>query len=210
MLYATNKNTLLPNSGLMPAYAFLWKTQPSKKRGRKPLAGPKVTYDDLSHWQYAGQDEKYPYLSLYAQRLYSPQFKRWLRVVMVYNTQNKRYVLLACSDQNLDPKSILKYYQLRFQVEFLFRDAKQFAGLTHCQARDKDKHNFHFNASLAAINVVQVQQILDPSINSMNSFVRRAYNLKFVEWLFEQLSSEAKFELNHPAVRNAILFGAVS
>lgn len=185
-------------------------TEAPKKRGRKPVAGPKVTYDDMKRWQHIGQDEKYEYLSLYSQRLYSPKFKRWLSVVMVINNQNKRYVLLACSDQNLDARSILKYYQLRFQIEFLFRDAKQFAGLTHCQARDKDKLNFHFNASMTAINLVQVMQLADPSITSMNSFVRKAYNLKLVEWLFEQLSSEAKFDLNHPAIRKVIQFGAVA
>jgi len=189
---------------------FPLETGATKKRGRKPVAGTKVTYDDMKRWESVGQDQKYEYLSLYTQRLYSPQFKRWLRVVMVFNTQNKRYVLLACSDENIDARSILKYYQLRFQIEFLFRDAKQFAGLTHCQARDKDKLNFHFNASMAAINLVQVLQLSDPSITSMNTFVRKAYNLKLVEWLFEQLSSEAKFDLNHPAIHKAIQFGAVA
>ena len=44
----------------------------------------------------------------------------------------------------------------------------------------------------------------------MNSFVRKAYNLKLVEWLFEQLSAEAKFDLNHPAVQKALSFGEVT
>ena len=42
----------------------------------------------------------------------------------------------------LRPAEILTFYQLRFQIEFLFRDAKQFTGLTHCQARDEAKFPF--------------------------------------------------------------------
>ena len=34
---------------------------------------------------------------------------------------------------------------MRFQIEFLFRDAKQFTGLEDCQARDPVKLAFHFN-----------------------------------------------------------------
>ncbi len=179
------------------------------KRGRTPIYDGKVKYDDLSRWTHVGEDEKYPYLSLYTHVLYSPKFERWLRVVLVWNTKTNQYVLLACSDVELSPRLVLKYYQLRFQVEFLFRDAKQFTGLTHCQARDEAKMDFHFNMSLAAINLMQVHRKLNPSITSMNSFVRKAYNLKLVEWLFEQLSSEAKFDLNHPAVQKALSFGAV-
>lgn len=56
---------------------------------------------------------------------------------------------------------------------------------------------------------MQVHRKLNPSITSMNSFVQKAYNLKLVEWLLEQLSSEAKFDLNHPAVQKALCFGEV-
>jgi len=32
----------------------------------------------------------------------------------------------------------------RFQIEFLYRDAKQFTGLTHCQSTDADKLYYSF------------------------------------------------------------------
>jgi len=69
----------------------------------------------------------------------------------------------------------VKYYQLRFQIEFLFRDAKQFAGLNHCQARNQHKLDFHFNMSLAAVNLAKVIKIMNPTMKSMNSFVRNCY-----------------------------------
>jgi hypothetical protein len=187
-------------------YPFLGE-HPKGKRGKKPTYDGKVKYDDLSSWTYVGEDEKYSYLKLYTHVLHSAHFNRWLRVVLVWNTKTNQYILLASSDVDLCARLVLKYYQLRFQIEFLFRDAKQFAGLTHCQARDEAKLDFHFNMSLAAINLMQVNRKLNPSITSMNSFVRKAYNLKLVKWLFEQLNSEAKFDLNHPAVLKAVAFG---
>ncbi|MBK8391990.1 MAG: transposase [Saprospiraceae bacterium] len=36
-----------------------------------------------------------------------------------------------------DPIQVVEYYKARFQMEFNFRDAKQFTGLTNCQARPK-------------------------------------------------------------------------
>ena len=38
---------------------------------------------------------------------------------------------------------------------FNFRDAKQYTGLTHCQAKDKEKLEFHFNASLTSVNIAK-------------------------------------------------------
>ncbi len=46
-------------------------------------------------------------------------------------------------------------YRTRFQEEFLFRDAKGFMGLEHCQARSVNKLNFTFNMSLSSVNMVK-------------------------------------------------------
>jgi acyl-CoA thioesterase len=56
---------------------------------------------------------------------------------------------------------ILDCYRSRFQIEFLYRDGKQFTGLTDSQARDENKLNFHFNASLTAINIAKVEHWLN-------------------------------------------------
>lgn len=54
-----------------------------------------------------------------------------------------------------DAMQILKYYQARYQMEFNFRDAKQFMGLQSCQARCTERLHFHFNATLTAVNVAK-------------------------------------------------------
>lgn len=189
---------------------YLYQGPPSGKKGRPPQYDGKVIWKDLdlNRWKYVGSDTKYDYLEIYTQVLNSPRFKRNVRVVMVVNTKSNKYILLACTDTSLDARTILYYYQLRFKIEFLFRDAKQFCGLTHCQARNKEALNFHFNFSLAAVNIAQVKLELDPAIKSMNVLVRKAYNQRLVEWLFSQLSFTAEFDLNHPQVQRAIALGA--
>lgn len=52
-------------------------------------------------------------------------------------------------------QDVLDFYRTRFQPEFYFRDAKQHAGMTNCQSTDFRKLAFHFNASLAAINLAK-------------------------------------------------------
>ena len=64
---------------------------------------------------------------------------------------------------------VTAYYKLRFQIEFLFRDAKQFTGLPvcvhrtgrcDCQARDQKRLDFHFNASLTTLNLAKAELTL--------------------------------------------------
>ena len=59
------------------------------------------------------------------------------------------------TDIQLGASDILDFYKSRFQIGFIFRDAKQFTGLSDCQARDFTKLDFHFNASLMALNLAK-------------------------------------------------------
>ena len=47
--------------------------------------------------------------------------------------------LCPLADKNLDAKTIVTYYKARFQIEFIFRDAKQFTGLSDAQT-GYDRH----------------------------------------------------------------------
>ena len=127
---------------------------------------------DLSKWILVGPDEKYPHLTIYTQKLYAVNFDRIFSVVLLLNTKTNKYVLLASTDTELDARLITKYYQLRFQIEFIFRDAKQFMGLNDCQARDENKLDYHFNASLTAVNIarkaIQQDKIYNKSIAAAN------------------------------------------
>lgn len=56
----------------------------------------------------------------------------------------------------LEAQKIVQYYRLRFQIEFLIRDAKQHAGLEHCRVRSKRKLDFHFNMALTTVSIVKM------------------------------------------------------
>jgi Transposase DDE domain len=188
---------------------FDFRGEHPKKQGPKAKYAGKTSYDDLTQWDFEGTDAKYDYLNVYSRICYSPQFEVWLRVVMVVNHPKKRFILLASTDINQSALEILTFYQFRFQIEFLFRDAKQFTGLNHCQARDDAKLDFHFNMSLTAINLIQALQIKEPTFKSINDLTRKMYNTKIVKNLLEELSLTAEFELSNPIIQKVINLGAM-
>jgi len=188
-------------------------------REKNPNAHGNKKYDgkvnwkalNLDKWLLVGRDEKYPHLLLYTQVLFSPQFKRNIKVVFVWNTRTNGYTVIFSTNTTQSAREIVTYYQLRFKIEFIFRDAKQFTGLTHCQARDKDKLDFHFNMSVTALNIYNYQAIIEEKSLSLNSFVRKAYNTKFVQIFFDKLRKEPElnvnFDIQHPIVQDLINLG---
>lgn len=184
---------------------YLFQGEHPKRKGRKQTYAGKVDFYDLRSWDYICNLEEH--IEVHSVIVNSPKFKTNLRVVMLLNTKTDKHILLACTDLELDALKIIDYYKLRFKIEFLFRDAKQFTGLTHCQARSKEKIHFHFNLSLAAINMANYQMEMNPTIMSMNTFKRLAYNTRFADFLFKQLSPIAEVDINSPFVQKAIQLG---
>jgi hypothetical protein len=85
--------------------------------------------------------------------------KRNVKVVIVdfddpdKKTQTRK--VFFSTDCSMSAKDVIDIYRSRFQIEFLFRDAKQFTGLCHCQSRNIEAMDFAFNLSLSAINVAR-------------------------------------------------------
>jgi hypothetical protein len=69
---------------------------------------------------------------LYTAVVNSPCFKRNLRIVYLVKTVGKRVHTALLFSTDLEQPA--QEYKARFQIEFLFRDAKQFTGLCDCQA----------------------------------------------------------------------------
>jgi putative transposase len=70
---------------------------------------------------------------LYQMQMLHKEFAEPINVVLLVKTNlktgAKAHVLLFSSDLSLKANQLLDYYSLRFQIEFNFRDAKQFWGL---------------------------------------------------------------------------------
>ncbi|MCP4460122.1 MAG: transposase [Cytophagales bacterium] len=129
---------------------------PQKKRGAKRKYDGKVKFDQLSGLDYVGEVE--PGIHLYTAVVNSVSLKCNVRLVYVLNLRNKKkpsYALLFCTDTELEAETIYRYYKARCQIEFIFRDAKQFTGLCDCQARCQESLHFHFNASFTVLNLAK-------------------------------------------------------
>ncbi len=112
-------------------------------------------------------------------------------------------------------ESIYIYYKSRFQIEFLFRDSKQFTGLADCQARDLTKLDFHFNASLTALNLAKWDAIQQHNCStnfvfSMASYKRRALNYHLLERFIDKLDLEPTLIKSHPNYSNLYNYGAIA
>jgi hypothetical protein len=70
---------------------------------------------------------------IYQGPFYNKEFAFALNVVVILKTnlltQAQAHVILFSTDLELDYAKIIKFYSLRFQIEFNFRDAKQYWGL---------------------------------------------------------------------------------
>ena len=120
-----------------------------------------------------------------------------------------------CTDLELDPFSIYLYYKARFQIEFVFRDSKQFTGLADCQARDLTKLDFHFNASLTALNLAKwdaIQQHKSDTdfVFSMASYKRRALNYHLLERFIDKLDLEPTLIKSHPNYSSLYDYGSIA
>lgn len=123
------------------------------RRGRPRVKGEKIDFDnlDLSKCEALDIDGG----AAYAINAYSKAMKRNIRIVVHYPTSGGHKIYFS-TDLSMSAKDIIEYYRTRFQIEFCFRDSKQFSGLNHCQARDLRKLDFAFNASLASVNIAKV------------------------------------------------------
>lgn len=175
--------------------------QPGQRGPNRKYDG-KARFDDLSRWEAAGVHPVHGHISLYAQLLHSKRFARTLRVVLLLDTRSHKHVLLASTDLQQQPAQLAYYYHLRFQrgrpaIELLFRDAKQFTGLTQCQARSQDKPDYHLNASLAAVSVARLMLESDGSLHdSLNALVRRMTGRRIWQVVYNQLGLEGSVDIN--------------
>ena len=125
------------------------------KRGRLRRKGEKIDFDnlDLSHCEPLDVEGGKAFVI----KAYSVAMKRNIKIVVHYPESGGHKIYFS-TDLDMSGRDIIEYYRTRFQIEFCFRDAKQFTGLNHCQARDLRKLDFAFNASMASVNVAKIMR----------------------------------------------------
>ena len=133
-------------------------TQPYAGRGRPRLYGQRFNPQQI-HPKYRLSIETHENMrtQVYQATLRHKKFPEPLNVVCILKThlptEKKSHVLLFSSDLALDAEKIIDYYSLRFQIEFNFRDAKQFYGLGDFMNVNKTPVNNAANLSMFMVNV---------------------------------------------------------
>ena len=180
-------------------------------RGRPRLYDGKV--DLARRDRFTAVPSPDPSLILDTAVVYAPRLRRRLRIVVVTRHQTRGLAVLFSTDLELDPVTLCRYDVARFQIEFLFRDSQQFAGLTHCQARRADTLTFHLNASLTAVSLakLQVLQTLGhlPVPFSMASIVRRGFNEQLLRRLLAHLADGGRLAENSPEYETFCNYGLI-
>lgn len=105
-----------------------------RRRGPKPKYGAKIAVRQLAAPYLKETSTDGPLrTNIYQGQFYNKEFAFALNVVILLKTNvvthAQAHVILFSTDLDLAYATIIKFYSLRFQIEFNFRDAKQFWGL---------------------------------------------------------------------------------
>ena len=198
---------------------YLYQGPRRKGRGRPKKYDGAVKLDQVNkkYFTHCHEDEQ---VLIHQAVLWSVSLKRKVKVLYVQFKDDEgqltnRYALYFCTDLELEGYWIYRYYKARFQIEFLFRDAKQHTGLPHCQARSPKKLYFHFNTALTAVNVAKVIHYLE-----LNTAERKAFSLANVKTLYlnelmlnlfiTNFQIDPNLEKNRPVVEKLLSFGRIT
>ncbi len=153
---------------------------------------------------------------IYTAVVNSIRLKRNIRIVYIVKLRWKKFytALLFSTDIHLAATEIYRFYKARFQIEFLFRDAKQFTGLLDCQARCEQSLHFHFNASMTALNLIKMQdrQLTERSqgrVISVLSWKIRIFNEHLIEFFSSKLGLDLTLIKSNPEYENIINYGTI-
>ncbi|MCG9126770.1 transposase [Candidatus Poribacteria bacterium] len=131
---------------------------PYNGRGRPAIYGDRFNSQQSDKkWCVSVETTDSVKAEVYQVQLRHKQFADTLNVVCILKTnrvtQQKSHVLLFSSDLELSAEKMIDYYSLRFQIEFNFRDAKQYWGLEDFMNVNKTPVNNASNLSLFMVNV---------------------------------------------------------
>jgi hypothetical protein len=148
---------------------YLFKGKQKAGRGRKKVYDGKINTSQIDKRRlpccYADEDMK-----VYAGKVYCVLLKHIVLAAFIYYGDKEKPEIIIGTDTAMEVMRMCKYYGLRFQVEFLIRDAKQFTGLQDCMARDERKLHTHFNIAMTVVSVAKVAYYLSVPKQQRGSF----------------------------------------
>ncbi len=197
---------------------FLYTGPHPKRRGARRKYDGKVNFQALHRFEDLGTRPEEPHVHLYTAVVWHKTLQRRLRLVVLLNRKDPakpRFIVLGSTDPALNGHKLIDLYVARFQIEFLFRDSKQFTGLLDCQARAEAALDFHFNASLATLNLVRaadlcMQQGQAPHVFSMASWKQCQFNERLLDLFMEKFALDPTVVKNHACYDELRTYGAIA
>jgi len=197
---------------------FLYTGPHPKRRGARRKYDGKVNFQALHRFEDLGTRPEEPQVHLYTAVVWHKTLQRRLRVVVLLNLKDPakpRFIVLGSTDPELNGHKLIDLYVARFQIEFLFRDSKQFTGLLDCQARAEAALDFHFNASLATLNLVRAADLgmpqgQAPHVFSMASWKQCQFNERLLDVFMEKFALDPTVVKNHACYDELRTYGAIA
>lgn len=184
-----------------------------KRRGPKQKYAGKVFFNQLDLFRFVSLYGEY---NLYEAIVYSITLKQPVKIVMLRSVKKpKQYALLFSTSTKLPALYLVQYYEARFQIEFLFRDAKQHTGLSDCQSTKQERLDSHFNFSFSALNIAKIQileqNLFDPdTIISIDNFKRLKSNEHWLNRIICKLDLDPDLIKFHPNFKELLVYGALA
>ena len=191
-------------------FRYLTAEQSTGKRGRPKLYDGKIEIKHLEEDRFEIINLENGQGRILSAVVHSRSLSRDILLCIWESEDKKVHKLYFSTDIQMKAIDVLDFYKTRFQVEFCFRDSKQFTGLTNCQSRDIDKLHFHFNASLTSVNLAKVKALEKGTVLSMASVKVLCHNIFLMQRFISVLGIEPNPEINRKLWEETIKFAAIA
>jgi hypothetical protein len=176
----------------------------------------------FDHFRHVHTDEG---CSIHDAVVWSVSLKRIIRVALVKYFETRDGLRRVASRQlyfstnpDIPALYIAKFYNHRFQQEFINRDAKQHTGLNDGQARSINKIDFHFNTACTAVNIAKLEHELriereglaPDTPFSMANAKTLAHNEFIIKRIIDMYGKEPNLNINHPSVQSLLNTGIIA
>jgi len=196
---------------------YLYLGEKTGKRGRPKHYDGKVNIHkpDMNHFKIVHQDAE---RIIFSATVFAKALKRKIKLALVQYLDEgkiKTTKIYFSIDLDLSAWHIVWFYGLRFQIEFIYRDANQFTGLENSQARSEEKLHFHFNTALTTVSLAKSEYYLSLPKDKRKSFsmanVKTLYhNELLINKFFSVLGIDPNTHLNNPKIKELYYFGSIA
>lgn len=190
-------------------------------RGRPKVYGGKIDPKniDTTHFCEVSRTEEQV---VYEGKAHVRSLERWVKLLVVQTLKDgvvTKALLYFCADDkpntSLTGAQIARYYPARFLMEFGFRDAKQFLGLSQSQSRNKQALQFHFNIVLTVLNIAKIVHWLPVQSHERTPFsiadIKTQYaNQMLLDRLISIYGKDPLIEKNKPEIKQLYQLGRIA